>query len=231
MIVLAAVLCTAAVPAFAVSGSSTLAKSGEQYIVTASSLNVRAGAGMGYSVLTRAPRGSSVTYISQSRGWWYVRLSNGTTGYVDKQYLTRTAVNNTGLYTVTVDKLLIRAEPKTTAKRLGNLKKGTTVSVSHLNGDWGYVSVDGKTGWVALKYLKKGGTATSAASVSTGNTYVVIADKLNVRSRASSSASRIDVISSGTSVRVTKKSGDWAYVSYMSGSKIKEGWVSVKYLG
>ena len=61
---------TAALPALAVGQSSTLATSGSRYIVTASGLNVRSGAGMRYSVITVAPRGTQVTYISNNDGWW-----------------------------------------------------------------------------------------------------------------------------------------------------------------
>ena len=131
----AALMSATAMPALAVGQSTTLATSGSRYIVTASGLNVRAGAGMGYSVITVAPRGTSVTYISNSRGWWYVRLSNGTTGYVDKQYLTPASASDTGTYTVTASVLLVRARPNTSGKRVGRLTKGTNVYVSQLNGD------------------------------------------------------------------------------------------------
>ena len=46
------------VPALAVSGSSTLADSGDQYVVTARSLNMRAGAGTEYLVIKHLRRGA-----------------------------------------------------------------------------------------------------------------------------------------------------------------------------
>ena len=230
---LTVVLLASAVPALAVGQSSTLATSGSQYIVNASGLNVRSGAGMQYSVVKVASRGTKLTYVSSLNGWWYVRLSNGTTGYVDKQFLTPVSASSTGNYTVTASTLLVRAQPNTNAKRVGKLSKGTNVYVSRLNGDWGYISYNGTTGWVALKYLStsSGGSASAAANVKSGNVYTVIAKALNVRRSASASSTRLDTISSGTSVRVTQVSGKWAYITYTKNGKARQGWVSTSYLG
>lgn len=226
---LAVLLLALSVPAMAVSGSSTLADSGEKYVVTASSLNMRAGAGTDYQVIEHLHRGTEVTYLSSKNGWWRVRLSDGTSGYVDKQYLTPSNADETGSYTVSATLLAMRAEPKTKSKRVAKLARGTVVYVSQLNGDWGYVSYNGQHGWVAIKYLKKGGAYASAASIKSGSTYTVICDTLNVRKRAG--GRRIDTIKSGTSVRVTSVSNGWAYVSYSKGGRVREGWVSTQYLG
>ncbi len=229
---IAVLMSAAALPALAVGQSTTLATSGSKYIVTASGLNVRSGAGMGFSVIAVAPRGATVTYISNSRGWWYVRLSSGTTGYVDKQYLTPVTAAETGTYSVTASVLLVRARPNTSGKRVGRLTKGTNVYVSQLNGDWGYISHNGTNGWVALRYLKAtGGSVQPATNITAGSVYTVIAEALNVRAGASSGATRQDVITSGTSVRVSQVSNGWAYVSYTKNGKTRQGWVSTRYLG
>ncbi|MBO4885534.1 MAG: SH3 domain-containing protein [Clostridia bacterium] len=229
---LVAVLVAASMPALAVGQSTTLATSGSRYIVTASGLNVRSGAGMGFSVITVAPRGATVTYISNNRGWWYVRLSSGTTGYVDKQYLTPVSAADTGAYTVTASVLLMRAKPNTDGKRVGKLMKGTNVYVSKLNGDWGYVSYNGVSGWVALRYLRAtSGEVKPASKISAGSVYTVIAEALNVRRSGSTHATRLDTITGGTSVRVSQVSGNWAYVTYTKNGKVRQGWVSTSYLG
>ena len=229
---LVVVLVSAAMPALAVGQSTTLATSGSRYIVTASGLNVRAGAGMGFSVITVAPRSTTVTYISNSKGWWYVRLPSGTTGYVDKQYLTPVSAAETGAYSVTASVLLVRARPNTNGKRVGRLTKGTNEYVSQLNGDWGYISYNGINGWVALRYLKSTtADLKPASSVSAGSVYTVIAEALNVRARASSGGTRLDVITNGTSVRVSQVSGGWAYVTYTKAGRVRQGWVSTQYLG
>lgn len=215
------------VPALAVSGSSTLADSGDQYVVTARSLNMRAGAGTEYLVIKHLRRGTKVTYLSTKSGWWRVRLSDGTTGYVDKQYLTSVNADQSGSYTVSAGKLSLRARPNTKSRRLATLTRGTVLYVSQLNGDWGYVTHGGQSGWVAMKYLKKGGE-TKAADVKAGSTYTVVCETLNVRRRAN--GTRIDTLKQGATVRVSRVSGDWAYVSYSKNGRVREGWVSVKYL-
>ena len=70
-----------------------------------------------------------------------------------------------------------------------------------------------------------------ASKISAGNVYPVIAEALNVRKRASSSSTRLDTISGGTSVRVNQVSSGWAYVTYTKNGRVKQGWVSTSYLG
>ena len=56
--------------------------------VTASSLNVRRGYSSSNSVITSIPRGSVVELVSKaSNGWYEVKLSNGTKGWVSGSYL------------------------------------------------------------------------------------------------------------------------------------------------
>ena len=93
-------LAASAVPAMAVGQSTTLANSGGVYVVNATGVNIRSGAGTQYPVLTVATRGTQMTYLSSSKGWWYVRLSSGTVGYVDKQFLSPASASKTGNYTV-----------------------------------------------------------------------------------------------------------------------------------
>ena len=85
---------------------------------------------------------------------------------------------------------------------------------------------------MALRYLKAtSGEMKPASSITVGSVYTVIAEALNVRGGASSSATRQDVITGGTSVRVNQVTGSWAYVSYTKGGYTKYGYVSTSYLG
>ena len=143
-----------ATSALAVGRSSTHAKKGDQYYVVCSRLNVRSGAGMGYSIKGTAKRGSKLTFQYASSGWWYVKFSNGLTGFIDKQFVTPVSVPKATTYKTTA-KLMVRSKPKTSAKGLGTLKKGAKVTVLQLNGDWVRISYKGKTGWIRNKYLKK----------------------------------------------------------------------------
>ena len=153
---LAALLLSAAVvPALAVGQSTTLAKFGDKYIVRVKKLNVRSGPGIGYRVTKHAKKGQNVTYLGKSKGWWLVELPSGKLGWVDKQYLTRSNMPRSGIYVSTTKKVKVYKSPKTSAKKLGSLKKGTSVYLDYLNGDWGLIYYNGRSGWVPLKYLRK----------------------------------------------------------------------------
>ena len=67
--------------------------SGESLPATVTeSVNVRSGAGTGNSVVSSVSRGTSVQVIGHdfsdiSDGWYQVRLSNGTTGWINSGYV------------------------------------------------------------------------------------------------------------------------------------------------
>lgn len=56
--------------------------------VTASTLNVRSGAGTNYSVVTKVYKGNSVNVLESANGWYKIKTSNGTTGWASAQYIT-----------------------------------------------------------------------------------------------------------------------------------------------
>ena len=210
----------------AVAGSTTIATSGSKYTVIASTLNFRSGPGTGYSVITGLRRGTTVTFLSNKSGWWRVRTSGGQTGYVDRKYLAPASTSSTGKYFVTADVLRIRKSPTTSSSVVGKITKGTIISISQLNGDWGYVSGGaGAKGWVALKYVSSSNAATGSAS-----TYTVTADILNVRASGSTGAKRIDKLTYGTVVKAVQVKGNWVKVAYTKSGKMREGWVSHDYL-
>lgn len=211
----------------AVAGSSTMAKVGAKYVVTASYLNFRSGPGVGYSVLTGLKRGTTVTYMGYKNSWWQVRTSGGKTGYVDRKYLTPASVSKTGQYFVTASKLRVRKSPTTSSSILGTVNKGAMITITQLNGDWGYVSSGaGVRGWVALQYLSTSGSSSGSSSGS----HIVIADVLNVRAGASTSKKRIDSLKNGAAVKVVETDGSWGKITYLKSGKTREGWVKLDYL-
>ena len=221
----------AAAPAMAVvPSSSTVAPAGgTSYLVNCSALNVRMYADKTAPVMYTIKRGTMVTYLGNSNGWWRVSTPNGI-GWVDKKYLAPSSTNaQTGTYTVTATKLNVRSYPRTTAKRIAQLVKGQSVAISELNGDWGYVPSLG--GWVALAYLNRStgaASGTTVSSVAVGGVYTITASVLNIRSGASTGYGITGTFRKGDSVTVSQISGNWAYVR--SGSK--QGWIYWKgYVG
>ncbi len=226
----AIMLVMTAAPALAVPRSTTLAPyATSDYIVIVDGLHVRKGPGMGYGIILSAKRGTTVTYLSNQYGWWHVRLPDGTTGWVDKQFLTPVTADSTGSYVVMVNSLNVRQEPKTSAHRVNKLKKGDVIAITKLNGDWGYSPSAG--GWVALKYLsEKKNAGKTTSTIKAGSIYTVAVDRLNLRASASLSAARVAILKKGVKVKVSQVSGAWAYVTASKGGKSVRGWVATKYI-
>ena len=137
--------------------------------VTATSLNVRSGAGTSYSVITKLPKGTVVDVLeSASNGWKKVKTSNGTTGWVSGSYLTTGVVeypstdNSTSQTsykaTVNTDSLNMRKGAGTSYSVITKLSNGTVVDVleSASNGWKKIKTSNGTIGWVSGSYLANG---------------------------------------------------------------------------
>ena len=146
-------LLSAMASALAVGRSSTLAEKGDRYIVYCKRLNFRNGASIHSTVRRVIRKGTQLTFLKDVRGWWYVRLPDGSKGYVDKQFLTPKHVPKPGRY-LTTRKLALRAAPRNSAVRKLTVKKNVLIRINAVNGDWGRTTYNGKTGWVALKYVE-----------------------------------------------------------------------------
>ena len=137
--------------------------------VTATSLNVRSGAGTSYSVITKLSKGTVVDVIeSASNGWKKIKTSGGTTGWVSGDYLTTGSAGNSSTNnstsqtsykaTVNTDSLNMRKGAGTSYSIITKLSRGTVVDVleSASNG-WKKVKTSGGTiGWVSGSYLTTG---------------------------------------------------------------------------
>ena len=137
--------------------------------VTATSLNVRSGAGTSYSVITKLSKGTVVDVLENaSNGWKKVKTSNGTTGWVSGSYLTTGVVeypstdNSTSQTsykaTVNTDSLNMRKGAGTSYSVITKLSKGTVVDVleSASNGWKKIKTSNGTIGWVSGSYLANG---------------------------------------------------------------------------
>jgi cell wall-associated NlpC family hydrolase len=63
--------------------------------ITASSLNIRAGAGTKYSKVATVYKGTKVEIISSSNGWYKIKLSSGKIGWASSNYVTKSNTNQT----------------------------------------------------------------------------------------------------------------------------------------
>ena len=137
--------------------------------VTATSLNVRSGAGTSYSVITKLPKGTVVDVLeSASNGWKKIKTSGGTTGWVSGEYLTTGSAGNSSTNnstsqtsykaTVNTDSLNMRKGAGTSYSVITKLSNGTVVDVleSASNGWKKIKTSNGTTGWVSGSYLANG---------------------------------------------------------------------------
>ena len=137
--------------------------------VTATSLNVRSGAGTSYSVITKLPKGTVVDVLeSASNGWKKIKTSGGTTGWVCGEYLTTGSAGNSSTNnstsqtsykaTVNTDSLNMRKGAGTSYSVITKLSNGTVVDVleSASNGWKKIKTSNGTIGWVSGSYLANG---------------------------------------------------------------------------
>ena len=124
-------------------------KDGKTYMVTASSLRVRSGAGTNFSQIGSLKNGATVKVESIANGW--AKLENG--GYVSAQYLAEVVDNGEAqtMY-VTARTLNVRKGPGTSYAKVGTLSRGTAVQVVGFSGNWAKLS---NGYYVSTSYLAK----------------------------------------------------------------------------
>ncbi|MCL2344056.1 MAG: SH3 domain-containing protein, partial [Firmicutes bacterium] len=126
--------------------------------VNASKLNLRSGADTSYSVLTTAPRGSTVVVEAAAENNWYKVWYKGCEGYMSGDYLSLGDSLDApiGSGTVRGSTVRMRAEPSTGGEILGYYETGAVMDITGVYGAWYKVSCDGVTGYVHSDYMTLG---------------------------------------------------------------------------
>ncbi|HDR6289238.1 TPA: SH3 domain-containing protein [Bacillus cereus] len=130
-------------------------------------------------------------------------------------------------YKVTADKLNVRSAASTSGSKIGSVYEGQLLSViSRESNGWYKINHNGRTGYVSGEFVQ----ASGGGSVQTSSGYTVTADKLNVRSAASTSGSKIGSVYEGQSLSViSQESNGWYKINfngrtgYVSGEFVKGG--------
>ncbi len=133
--------------------------------INVSYVNVRSGPGKEYSIKSVASYGNKVTIISKSGQWCNIKLSNGTTGWINEKYISSgTSSNNSGTssgFTPSNGKvkcysnLNVRSGPSTSYRIKAKLTYGQVVKLTDKSNGWYKVSLtNGVTGWVSGNYIK-----------------------------------------------------------------------------
>jgi len=216
------------------SGLETVQADNGSVSITATSLNVRSGPGLSYSVTGSVKKGEKFPIIKEDGDWLYLRLSDSQYGWVAQWFTSREAVKPivsqdpaANLGSVTVDGLRVRKGPGTNYEVIGYFANGQTIEILHSKGDWAEVRTSALQGWVSIEYIdskKKEPTTQSKKPAESNGT--VTATSLNVREKPSLNASKVGQLNSGAVVPVHSQSNGWAEITYGG----KKAWVSADYL-
>ena len=161
------------------SGAASGAATTATYKVTASSLNVRKGAGTNFSVLGQVSNGTSINATAESNGW--VRFSyKNQVGWVSKKYLKASSAgsssgNNTSSGssaksgTVTCSTLNVRSGAGTSYGKIGTLSNGAKFTYTKESNGWLKIAYGSGTGWISKAYTSVGGGKVSDGGASNGS--------------------------------------------------------------
>ncbi|WP_418056213.1 SH3 domain-containing protein [Priestia megaterium] len=184
------------------SGTTTPPAESTTYTVTASTLNVRSGAGTSYASIGSVTKGQKLSVVSKSGSWYKINY-NGRTGYVSSDYVqasgTTTPPAESTTYTVTASTLNVRSGAGTSYASIGSVTKGQKLSVVSKSGSWYKINYNGRTGYVSSDYVQASATASPKLVVDSfktlGNAQQVIlvtADNYDTKSAKIQTFEKVD---------------------------------------
>ena len=212
--------------------------------ISGDDVRMRSGAGTGSSVIGTYDKGTKMSVIGASGNWYQVSY-NGKTGYVSADYMKLT-VGNTGSSSsssstpaptssagttvsggfkasVIGTSVRLRSQPNTSSDTLGYYSNGVILTATGSVADWYKVSYNGKTGYMAAKYVR----ITPDTSYSAAKSGSVTGSGVRLRMGPSTDFASIGTLNKGASVKISGETGSWYEVScngeygYMSKDYIK----------
>ncbi|ANC76520.1 hypothetical protein ABE65_006780 [Fictibacillus phosphorivorans] len=218
--------------------------------VTATSLNVRSGAGTQYKAIGSLKNGTIVSIVKEEGNWTSITYGS-MKGWVSSAYLlnqNRTApttpkpsatnpVNSGKWGRVTATYLNFRSAGNLSSPIIGSLKYDTSVQVVSESGSWLYIqTTDGKKGWVSSQYIsiQTGGApivtnpkpATKPPVVppsSVSKKVVIMSDGVNIRQGPSTAYLIVGHVNQGDEFAYLQSKNDWVQIKLPSG---KSAWVA-----
>ncbi len=193
-------------------------------IVNTAALNIRSGPAVTYAKIGQAKLGQQYTVQEENNGWVKIKLANGITGWIIKDYVSLILKE-----LVINEKIVnIRSGPGTSYSKIISLPKGTKVTAIDLKDGWYQIQWPKGKGWVAnwLVTSVPGQTEETpniSASTIKPKQCEVTVSLLNVRSGPGINTDKLCTVSLGTRLNIIDQSGDWYRVSLNDG---RTGWVS-----
>ncbi len=195
----------------------TLSAKADSVRVNADILNVRASESTSSKIIAKVSNGTELTCLSGGNGWYKVRLSNGSEGFVKAEYVTYTSY---GYVNATV--LKVHSEPGLSTPVTGRLINGTMVELLSLDNSWYKIKApDGSEGYVSADYIS------SSSAVSYITYGYVTADVLRVHSSTGVFSPVTGRLTQNTKVELLAYDGSWYKIKSPDGSV---GYVSADYI-
>lgn len=196
----AAAVLAASVPMFSMTAGAEAAV----YAKPTSYLNVRSGAGMGYSVVRVISSDDSVTILDHSNtDWLKVKLSDGKTGYCSANYLDITTKARTTEY------LNMRSGAGTNYSVKQVLAPNTELTIIRFYGkNWAQIRTSGgATGYVCTDYLSyEDSSKNNTVKISDSSKVIRVGETVKLTATASSGG-KITWSSSNTQIAYTTSTG------------------------
>jgi N-acetylmuramoyl-L-alanine amidase len=117
----------------------------EMLIVNTQVLNVRSGPGVNFPLIGQVKLGREFKVEEEKNGWYRIKLSNGTVGWVIKDYVSLNYIE----LEIQGRVVNIRSGPGTDYTKVSSLPNGTRIKAVGFEGDWYQVIYPGGKGWVA----------------------------------------------------------------------------------
>ena len=205
------------------------------YVITSDNgLNIRSGAGTGYSILGAIPYNVS-TYVSDVENNWGKITYSGVTGWISLQYAKMTTPDYIQLKITPPAKLEYKAGESldTTGMTVTAVySDNTTKKLTNEYTVSGYKNTVG-THTITVAYNGRGATfdvTVKASSVAEDGyklgTYRILSDDgMNVRKEATTNSAILGAVPYNTEFMVTEVSGEWGYTTVDG----LTGWINLNY--
>ncbi len=180
--------------------------------VTALGVNVRENPNMDASVVTVLNQNQQVVVLSQD-GDWYRVSCDGVTGFVSTSYMTleQEGQAQLGYGLIKCAAANIRSSADTESDPIDSLDEDAVVTITGVTDGWYQVDLNGTTGYVRSDLVDP----TAEIPAEKIYSYAVIqCAAANLRSAPDSTASKTDVLYTGSLCTLLEQDGDWYKVQY-----------------
>ncbi|HSP21764.1 MAG TPA: SH3 domain-containing protein [Planococcus sp. (in: firmicutes)] len=206
-------------PALAVGGEAE---------ITGSTVNIRSGPGLSYSVSGALEKGEKVTIVAESGDWLEISSGSGT-GWIASWLARKTGSTGTNAASgqtavAAVDSLNIRAQADISASVLAQMSAGDQALIVSDAGSWLEIDFRGVKGFVSKQYISSAGQTQEkpAPAKSDVSSFEIAVDALNVRKQPDLSSAIQKTVKKGEVFPVQSIQGNWVEIQ-ISGKE--SGWV------